>query len=154
MKAIKLFCVSVFILGAASLAIPQEAKRIATISEVKGSAEVKSTSGMWTPAKPGMTLTQGDIISTKKNSWVMLNLDGQAQTATVEIKENSQLRLAELLVNKKESTQKTLLDLPLGKILIKAAKLHSEKSSFEVKTPTSVVGVRGTTFAVSVEALE
>ena len=51
-------------------------------------------------------------------------------------------------------TQNTLFDLSLGEILIKAKKLHSEKSKFEVKTPTSIVGVRGTTFSVTVEAVK
>ena len=108
----------------------------------------------WIPAKVGMVLNQGDIIRTKKDSWALLNLDGAAETANLELKENSQLKLAELVENKKEATQTTLLDLALGEVLIKAKKLHSEKSRFEVKTPTSIVGVRGTTFSVSVEALE
>ena len=62
--------------------------------------------------------------------------------------------MAELIGNKEEGTQKTLLDLAIGKILIRAKKLHSEEEKFEVKTPTTIVGVRGTTFAVEVEALE
>jgi hypothetical protein len=83
-----------------------------------------------------------------------LNVDGSGQTATVEVKENSQLLLSELLVNPANGTQKTLLDLAAGEILIKAQKVKGEESKFEVKTPTSIVGVRGTTFAVKVEALE
>jgi hypothetical protein len=70
------------------------------------------------------------------------------------MKENSQLQLTELKINKAEASETTLLDLALGAVLIKAEKLHSEKSRFEVKTPTSIVGVRGTTFSVAVEAEE
>ena len=33
-------------------------------------------------------------------------------------------------------------------------KLRKEHSKFEIKTPTSIVGVRGTTFAVEVENLK
>jgi len=77
-----------------------------------------------------------------------------AQTATVEVKKSSQVKLATLLQNGQDATETTLLDLSLGEILIKAKKLHSEKSKFEVKTPTSIVGVRGTTFSVTVEAVE
>lgn len=155
MKTIKLICIlGIIILMSYSIILAQEAKRTGTIAELKGNVDIKPAKQNWIPAKVDMVLNQGDIIRTQKGSWVILNLDGQAQTATVEVKENSQLRLAELLENKKDSTQTTLLDLALGQILIKAQKLHSEKSSFEVKTPTSIVGVRGTTFSVTVEALE
>jgi hypothetical protein len=116
--------------------------------------EVKIGAGRWAAAKTGMTLTQGDSIRTKAKSLAILDLDGQAKSAKVEVKENSLLNLAELAENKAEGAQKTLLDLSLGKILIKVQKLRQDKSKFEVKTPTSIVGVRGTTFSVAVEAIE
>jgi hypothetical protein len=62
--------------------------------------------------------------------------------------------MAELLQDKDKETQRTLLDLSIGEILIQVDKLQAEKSSFEVKTPTSMVGVRGTTFSVKVETME
>ena len=151
---IRLICILVLIVGVFSWGLAQEAKRIATIKEITGTVEVKPAKAKWMPAKVGMVISQGDTIRTKANSSAILNLDGKAETATVQVKANSQLTLAELVVDPKKNTQKTLLDLPLGAILIKAKKLNSELSSFEVKTPTSIVGVRGTTFAVSVEAIE
>lgn len=155
MRIIKLCCVFVFILGVFGLGLAAEGtNRIATVTEIKGIVDIKLLKEAWKTAKVGMVLNQGDIIRTKANSLVVLNLDGSAQTATVEVKENSQLKLAELIENKKEGIQSTFLDLALGEILIKAKKLDSEKSRFEVKTPTSIVGVRGTTFSVSVEAVE
>jgi len=108
----------------------------------------------WASAESGMVLSEGDILRTKKNAWALVNLDGDGETATVTVQENSQLLISKLTKDEEENSQETLLDLGLGKILIEAEKLHSEKSKFEVKTPTSVVGVRGTTFAVEVEALE
>jgi hypothetical protein len=102
----------------------------------------------------GMILKEGDMIRTMAGSWALLNVDGHAETATVEVKENSQLKMAQLLENKDASSQSTLLDLALGEVLIKAKKLHSEKSKFEVKTPTSIVAVRGTTFSVAVKSVE
>jgi hypothetical protein len=101
-----------------------------------------------------MVLSQGDIIRTKAGSLAVVELDGKGRTATVELKENGQLSLAKLLGDKEKGTRTTLLDLAVGEILIKAQKLHSEKSRFEVKTPTSIVAVRGTTFSVAVEAVE
>lgn len=148
----------VFILGLIlvifSLSLAEGTSRQATIVELKGKAEVRTPEGSWVEAKLGMVLNQGAVLRTKKKSWLVLNLDGMAETAVVEVKENSQLKLSQLLENKQEATQNTLLDLALGEILIKAKKLHSEKSKFEVKTPTSIVGVRGTSFSVTVEAVE
>lgn len=150
----KLTVVLLVLLCSVTLATAQETKRIAVIGKLKGQVEAKSANGVWLSAKVGMALNQGDTIRTKKDSWAILNLNGKAQTATVEVREKTELELSEMISNKREDAQKTLLDLSLGNILIKAKKLHSEKSSFEVKTPTSVVAVRGTTFAVSVEAVE
>lgn len=154
MKTMRILLVSGFLFLAVSLCFAIETKRIAVIDEISGTVEVRLGNKSWSAAKVGMILNQGDAIRTLGNSSAVLNLDGNAQTAIVEVRKNSELSLAELIENKGNDTQKTLLDLGLGEILIKAKKLHTEKSSFEVKTPTSVVGVRGTTFAVSVEAIE
>ena len=132
----------------------QEAARTAEVIDLEGTVEVRPVGGSWTPAEVGMILRERDIIKTRLDSSALLNLDGDGKTATVDISENSQLMIAELIGDKKAGTQKTLLDLAIGKILIRAKKLHSEEERFEVKTPTTIVGVRGTTFAVEVESLE
>lgn len=154
MKILKLLLIIGIIMGVGSISWAQEVGRMATVSEINGSVEVQGAEGSWMPAKIGMILKQGDSIRTKGSSWAILNVDGAAQTASVEVKQNSQMKLATLLKDSEADTQTTLLDLSLGEILIKAKKLHSDKSKFEVKTPTSIVGVRGTTFSVAVEAIE
>jgi len=139
----------------ASSAFTDEVKRTAKVMALEGRVEARMMGNRrWTPAEAEMILNEGDILRTRRNSWALLNLDGEGETATVTVQENSQLLISKLARDEKEGTQETLLDLGLGKVLIEAEKLHSEKSKFEVKTPTSVVGVRGTTFAVEVEALE
>ena len=150
----RLCLVVIVLLLGISLVCAAQNQRIASIVKVRGTVEVKTASGVWSPAKEGMALDQNDSIRTGKESLAVLNLDGNAQTATLEVKEKTELQLTEMLANQQKGTQKTLLDLSLGNILIKAKKLHSDKSSFEVRTPTSVVAVRGTTFAVTVEAVE
>lgn len=154
MKKLVLISLILFCLCAFTMAYGEGTKRSASVLEFKGAVEVKMANKSWVPAKTGMILSQGDIIRTKKNAYCVLNLDGNGETATVELKENSQMNLAKLLADKEASSQVTLLDLSLGEILIKAKKLHSEKSRFEVKTPTSIVGVRGTTFSVTVATAE
>jgi hypothetical protein len=155
MKIFRILCVLGLILSIAGVGFAADmTKRTAKISELKGGVEIKTVDGKTVPAAVGMVLSEGDVVTTKSDSWALLNVDGTAETATVEVKSNAKLKLSEMLENKKEGVQMTLLDLSLGEILIKAKKLHSEKSRFEVKTPTSIVGVKGTTFSVSVEALE
>ena len=149
-----LFVILLILALSFSLAIAAESiKRTAVILETKGTVETKSANGIWVPAQTGAILNPEDAIRTAGKSMAILNLDGNGQTATVEVKEKTELELTKMLAEK-GGAEKTLLDLSLGNILIKAKKLHSEKSSFEVKTPTSVVAVRGTTFSVSVEAVE
>jgi hypothetical protein len=128
-------------------------QRTATITSLKGNVEVMSPNEPWKTATAGMVLNQSSVIRTKMNSQATVNLDG-GDTATVIVKESSQLMLSDLEQNKAEGSQRTMLDLALGQILIKAKKIHSDKTSFEVKTPTSIVAVRGTTFSVAVETVE
>ncbi len=154
-KTIKIFIILALVTSLAGSGLADEmTKRTAKIAEVKGIVEVKNASGEVVPAKVGMVLNEGDVVRTKADSSAMLDVNGSSETASVEVKANAMLKLSEMLENRKEGVQMTLLDLSMGEILIRAKKLHSEKSRFEVKTPTSIVGVKGTTFSVSVEAVE
>lgn len=125
--------------------------RTAIITAVTGNAEAMPLGGAWIDAARGMVLKEGDMIRTRAGSKIVLNLlDGNDQVAVVEIGEKTRLALAEMFRDDKDAARRTLLDLAMGEILIKAKKLHSERSKFEVKTPISFVGVRGTIFSVSV----
>ncbi|MBU0896123.1 MAG: FecR domain-containing protein, partial [Candidatus Omnitrophica bacterium] len=132
----------------------EDVKRVSKVIDVSGKVIVKPSGEKgWIPVQKGMIISEGDILKTKVNSWALLNLNGSGETATVEVEENSQLAFTELTKDD-QGVEKTFLDLALGKLLIEAKKLESEKSKFEVKTPTSIVGVRGTTFAIEVEAID
>lgn len=137
-----------------SLAFAEETKRTAKIMDITGQAQVKRAGERsWVPAETGMSLTEGDTIRTKKDSFMILKLKGHKSDATVDIDQNAELLLREFIEDKEAGYQKTLLDLALGEIMIWAEKLSPE-SKFEVKTPASVAGVRGTKFSVKVEAVE
>lgn len=154
MKILKVACIMALILTVAAAAFAME-KRTVQIVSVNGTAEAKMAGqSSWVPATVGMVLNEGATIRTASKSWILINVDGKGQTATVEVKENSHLLLSELLMDSTAGTSKTLLDLAMGEVLIKAQKAHGEDSKFEVKTPTSIVGVRGTTFNVKVEAVQ
>jgi hypothetical protein len=152
MRLFTLVIIALLICGFAVTADAAVTQRTATVIEMDGTAEVKvPDEGQWKAADLGMTLSEGDTVRTESDSLLVLRLEG-VETADVEIKERTVMKLAEFFEDKDEATQRTLLDLAIGEILVTSKKLQSEKSKFEVKTPTSIVGVRGTTFSVSVEA--
>jgi len=133
----------------------QEIERRATIVEFSGKVEVENVMTACIPAHVGMVLSQGDILRTKDNSSAKISLDDKEDAAIVDVKENSQLAISELVRDKEDQeVTNTLLDLAIGEILVKAKKLRSGKSKFEVRTPTSFIGIRGTEFSVSVKAVE
>ena len=155
MKSLKIICVLILVTCLTCFAFAKEVKRVAKIINITGDANVKlHGETAWIPAKEGMILNEGDMIRTESDSWALLSLNGESQTANVEVEENSKLLLSELVMEEEKGTQRTLLDLAIGQILIKAEKLDTPDSKFEVKTPTSIVGVRGTRFSVRVEALK
>jgi hypothetical protein len=138
----------------ATLSTAQEIKRSASIVEVVGTVKAKAAgSSAWADAYVGMTMNEGDAIKTDASSSAVLILDGTGETSRVEVNAGSEMRLTELVKDKKTGNEKTLLDLAIGQVLIKASKLKEKGSKFEVKTPTSVIGVRGTKFSVKVEAV-
>ncbi|MBU1134212.1 MAG: FecR domain-containing protein [Candidatus Omnitrophica bacterium] len=154
MKALKIICILFLIVNFVSWGFTEDVKRVSKVIDVSGKVIVKPSGEKgWIPVQKGMIISEGDILKTKVNSWALLNLNGSGETATVEVEENSQLAFTELTKDD-QGVEKTFLDLALGKLLIEAKKLESEKSKFEVKTPTSIVGVRGTTFAIEVEAID
>lgn len=130
-----------------------ETLRSAEIIDIIGHAEITTLRGERQSAEVGMVLTQGDLIETGSDSWMLLDLKG-IESSSVELEENTKVLLSELLMDQERGVQKTMLDVAIGRILITAEKIQREDSNFRVKTPTSVVGVRGTTFAVEVEGIE
>lgn len=151
MKKLTLFVTILLVLALTCSAYA--ATRQAKIISIRGKADIKPMGkSAWVPAKKGMLLSEGDVLRTASRSRVTLNLNGNGETALVKVEPGSQLLLSEMATKGKSET--TLLDLALGEIMITAEKLNTQGSKFEVKTPTSVVGVRGTKFAVKVEAVK
>lgn len=83
-----------------------------------------------------------NIIKTGKNSHAVLSF----KNSLVKIKENSKIKLKSLSSSEKKKS-KTSFKLFFGNVLSKISKLKKDES-YEVETPTAVVGVRGTEFSV------
>jgi len=154
MKILRSVVIMILVLGLASVVYAEQVKRTAKVISLEGDVSVKPIGKDWVAAQVDMALGEGDVIVTKKGASALLNVDGDGETATVTVNEGSQLLMTELARDKDTGAQQTMLELAAGKILIKAQKLHSEAERFEVQTPTTVVGVRGTVFEVEVGTLE
>ncbi|HNX69646.1 MAG TPA: FecR domain-containing protein, partial [Candidatus Omnitrophota bacterium] len=113
---------------------------------------VKSPGGQWRPAVAGDILMPGDELKTISGSTVKVLLQGGA-VGQVEVSEGSFLRITKAGTDVATGDKTTLLDLAMGKVLVHAEKLKGD-SKFEVRTPTALTGVRGTTFTVEVNERE
>ena len=132
--------------------VSAEQGRYAIITKVDGQVEVRlfadSAPGAWQAAKAGMTLHEKDEIRTGPKSIANLLIDESGKTGQFELKPDSRLRVNTLALDAASGDKTTLLDLAIGDVLVHAEKLKGN-SKFEVRTPNSTTGVRGTTFLVS-----
>ncbi|HBV88205.1 MAG TPA: hypothetical protein DEF42_16495 [Desulfosporosinus sp.] len=147
------------------ITFPQEAMAAqpsVVLSGVKGEVLVKKGGGLRElSAVNGMELVQGDWLRTGKNGTAKLSY-GDGTEAT--IGSNSSLTIQRLTrsdfaevssqakarVTFSQSGQQSSLQLWSGSVWNKVKSLLNMDDSYEVETPTAVMGVRGTLYLVSV----
>ena len=114
----------------------------ASITSVSGECSVMLKSkgdSDWVDAKSGACLQKGDMARTGKDGKMSLhNIDGT---------ERKMASLASVTIGY-DSGKTAGIILNSGEIVVKVAKTDS---SFSVKTPSAVMGVRGTEFSVNVD---
>jgi len=91
----------------------------------------------------GDLVFKNDIIHTKDNSFCNIQFGDNV----VRLKENSILEINDVLFDKMKSKEISKFKLTLGKIFVNAKKTSADYQ-FQINTPTTVVGVRGTEFLV------
>lgn len=122
----------------------------ATVKELAGEAKYKKAGDeQWLPLELDTVLSEGDSVKTGLDSQVKLELSGSGKIGEVTVRRESEFTLKALVHDPATGTRNTLLDVHVGSVLVQAEKLQGE-SKFRVKTPTSIVGVRGTKFEVNV----
>lgn len=99
----------------------------------------------WKEAGLAHKLKVGDIIVTKEGSQLDIALTNKY---AVRIKERTRLRVAKL--TPRHGNGKVYLELAVGKVLVDVNKEGFKGSKFEVRTPTTITGVRGTKFSIDV----
>ena len=144
----KTFILSLCVLAVLAGAACAEGLRNVDVNSVSGTVQYqKAGQGEWAALSQGMVLQQTDIVKTGANSTCSLTFKGMSD-AVVDVKPDSVMELA--TVGEAEAGDQTELGLTLGSVLVKAEKLQGE-SSFQVRTPNSIVGIRGTEFEVKVD---
>ncbi len=114
----------------------------ATVTKLEGEALITASgAAMAHPAKAGEILGTGDKIETK-NGKMELTL---TNNNVINLGPDSKLILTNLTLNYKTNEYENLMTCDYGEVRAKVEKLKG-KSKFQVKTPTAICGVRGTTF--------
>ena len=120
----------------------------AVVRQLDGTADYSDGSGVWKPLKVGKSLSQNTVIRTSAGSDVYLNLGNNGPW--VQLTEGSTLGIDTLTYEKVGDSFKidTRLNLKAGRVLGQVKKTSSA-SNYEVVTPVSVVGIRGTDYDIS-----
>lgn len=118
----------------------------AVITYLSGQVQVKKKAeSAWTAAQPNMILHEKDQIKVMAKSRAEIILDNQS---VVRLAENSLLTIAKIEEIPAAQKHSTNLYLSLGKLWTKATKFFNPGSRYDVRTPTAIAGVQGTTYQV------
>lgn len=124
--------------------------RAAIVVEVNGDVSVRKAGGSKSyTAYEDMSLNQGDLIITGASSSVVLRTADHDDELT--IGEHAEVSLTELANQGNGKTSK--FKMWAGSAWMKVKSLVSSEDSFEVETPTAVMGVRGTSLFTSVDPI-
>ncbi|MDK2866429.1 MAG: hypothetical protein PWP38_744 [Clostridiales bacterium] len=119
--------------------------RKATVVEVTGTVSILKAGGekAVTPTEE-MTLEHGDRIITGKNSSISLKID---EDKYIKVGEKTYMSLSELMEDAESGTS-TNIKLFTGQVWASLTKPLGSSETFEIETPTAVMGAKGTKFMV------
>lgn len=119
----------------------------AALVDVQGFVEVKGTSGLWTTARPDMTLEAGsNVRAGKLSSACLLFNDGSRAT----LKAESELRIDELDAGGKGKPRAIAMTQVSGESTHQVIPNKRNGSRYEVLTPSGAALAKGTEFSVIV----
>lgn len=119
----------------------------ASLAKVEGSVKVRLTdAGAWQAAISGMRVGAGATIRTEAGGSAFLNWSGN----TLKIHPLTEFKVNSLKRDSAAGSQNSDVQINGGKVFARAKQLTGGNSSFNIKTPSAIAGVRGTDFAVDV----
>ncbi len=99
-------------------------------------------------ARPGFPLEVGDQIRTGNRARVGITLSDDSRMA---LGPNSRITLSEYEYNRRRQTGRSVTTVNRGRLGVTSGNItRSGRDQMRVRTPTSTLGVRGTTFVVEV----
>lgn len=136
--------VFVFVLGLSLL----NAAEIAVVKDVKGKVFAKQDDKLIS-LKEGSVLDENMSVLTKKDSMTVLVF---RDTSTLTLGENSVINLNRFVFKPAEKKYDFKMFLHKGSLIFESGKISDlAPQAFELKTPSGIVAIRGTKFAVKVE---
>jgi hypothetical protein len=135
----------------AGLAITAGSAAAAEIGQIKNTAGqvLLLRNNVQQPAKPGDVVEQGDIVVTGANSSVGITMIDNSRLSAGP---NSRIELKEFRFNPTTQEGESLTEVRRGTLAIVSGQIAKRSpDAMKVQTPTTILGVRGTTFAVKVD---
>lgn len=141
------FLVLVFV-GGVVLQSTVVLQRVAAVRDVQGDVLIKTrTSPRFLPIADTPRVHAGDSLKTGRSGSLTLEwIDGTRLT----VEPRTALTVLKCHVNKSDDAEVSQFKLDVGSVWIRVIKSLSQKSKFEVETPTATAAVRGTVFSVRV----
>ncbi|HEX7643527.1 MAG TPA: FecR domain-containing protein [Burkholderiaceae bacterium] len=123
---------------------PSQARVVA----LSGDVSATGPDGQKVDMKVGATLAEGAQIETGVNGFLTMSLPDASR---ISLPSNSRVRFNKLRMARFTKSPRTELMLMHGHVESRVSPLETNKGSYEVRTPTSVAGVRGTQFRVGTD---
>jgi hypothetical protein len=124
-----------------------EAPHIAQVKTVRGDAFIVRN-GERLPAQPGDLLYQSDVVTTGAGGAIGFTF---VDNTVFSAGPDSEIALEQFHFDSSNFTGDMLADMRKGSLTVVSGDItHSSPGAMKIKTPTSILGVRGTTFAVRV----
>jgi hypothetical protein len=140
------FCI-VGLLVLAAVSARADTQSIAQVKTVRGEAFIVH-SGTKAPAKPGDPLYESDVVTTGPSSTIGFTF---VDNTVFSAGPDSQIALEQFHFNPDSQKGEMLADISKGSLTVVSGEItHTTPGALKIKTPTSVLAVRGTTFAVRV----
>ncbi|MBJ6359862.1 FecR domain-containing protein [Paenibacillus sp. GCM10012307] len=137
------------ILSGAREAAAEAVTRVAVLQDLKGDVKVKKSGGSKAfKAFKKMSLNEGDTLTTGAGASAVLALSSKdSDEDTVTVGENSQVDFTKLSDDKGVRSK---MNIWAGSMWVKVKSISNASDTFEIETPTSIMGVRGTQFYVEI----
>lgn len=133
-----------------SVALALSSPALAEVARVKSSAGtafvVRGTAQL--PARPGLVVEAKDQLVTRKDGRLALTFIDNTRFA---LGPNSNVSVSKFLFDRKTQRGEFEAKVNRGSLAVVSGQIaKSEKDAMKVRTPTTLLGVRGTRFVVSV----